>query len=274
MLLLSFCLLFASFVSLAHTPQRLVVLSPHLVEWLYDFGVGDRIVAAAEGADYPKQAQSIPSLGRHGHMSVEHILSLKPDLVLAWKRGNRPQLLSRLRHLNIPVELVDSTKVADIPEEMIRVGKAVGSLSQSLKSAKRFEQTIQTLKRQYRQKERIGVFYQLSSKPLATVAQGSWPEQLLMLCGAKNIFDDVLLPYFHVSAERVMQRNPSMIVLPQSKYSIQSNPQWHSFYQDRLVRIDADLLHRPTMRLLSGVTQLCLEIDRIRTKHLSVNLSQ
>ncbi len=51
--------------------QRIVALSPHLVEQLYSLGVGDMIVGTTDHADYPEGAKNIPRVGNYAQLQVE-----------------------------------------------------------------------------------------------------------------------------------------------------------------------------------------------------------
>lgn len=51
------CALFTVTVQ-AKPAQRIVALSPHLVEQLYSLGVGDMIVGTTDHADYPEGAKT------------------------------------------------------------------------------------------------------------------------------------------------------------------------------------------------------------------------
>ncbi len=63
-------------------PQRIVALSPHSVELLYAIGAGDKIVAVITHSDYPEAAKKIEVIGDHRGITLEKLISLKPDLVI------------------------------------------------------------------------------------------------------------------------------------------------------------------------------------------------
>ena len=86
-------------VELESSPERIVSLSPHLTELLFSLGVGEKIVATVEHSDYPPAAQEIPRLGDAFSLSVEAIIDLSPDLILAWSTGGNQRTLAHLREL-------------------------------------------------------------------------------------------------------------------------------------------------------------------------------
>ncbi len=59
-LCLLLCLLGWALSGAAATPQRIISLTPHLTELLYDIGAGDRIVATDDASDFPPEVAPLP----------------------------------------------------------------------------------------------------------------------------------------------------------------------------------------------------------------------
>ena len=81
-------------------PLRIVALAPHIVEMLFEIGVGDQIVGTVEYADYPEKAKSIPRIGGYYGMQIEKVLALNPDVIFAWESGNKATDLEQLKRLH------------------------------------------------------------------------------------------------------------------------------------------------------------------------------
>ena len=69
----------------ASPAKRVVSLSPHNTEIMFEIGAGDRLVGVVDHSDFPPEAASIPSVGGYHQTNVELILSLKPDRILGWQ---------------------------------------------------------------------------------------------------------------------------------------------------------------------------------------------
>ena len=89
----------------AQTAQRIVTLSPHLTEMVFDLGLGASLVGVSQFSNVPPSAMSLPRVGDAFQLNVEAIVSLKPTLILAWE-GGVPRAIRPLRSLGIPVVLV------------------------------------------------------------------------------------------------------------------------------------------------------------------------
>lgn len=83
--------------------QRVVSLAPVITETLFTIGVGDRLVGVTRFCDRPAAATKLPSVGGYSDASLEQILALKPDLVVAMPNLGQRQLLDRLREQHIAV---------------------------------------------------------------------------------------------------------------------------------------------------------------------------
>ncbi|RRJ19773.1 cobalamin-binding protein [Rheinheimera mesophila] len=263
------CALFTAAVQ-AKPAQRIVALSPHLVEQLYSLGVGDRIVGTTDHADYPEAAKNIPRVGNYAHLQIEKILALKPDLVLAWTDGNPPADLTKLRQLGLT--LVDSNplQLTDIAKELRLLGQLTGAEAEAEQQAQLMEQGLEELEKNYAGKTKVTVFYELWQQPLSTVAQQAWPQQQLELCGAANPFANAIGDYPQVSLEHVIASQPQLIIQPVSVNEPRALLDWSNWpaipavkYQ-QFSQPNSDLVHRTTSRMLQGVRQLCADIDKTR----------
>ncbi len=113
--------------------------------------------------------------------------------------------------------------------------------------------------------EAVPVFYQVWDRPLMTVGGTHWISDALALCGTRNVFADLRALSPVVSREAVLRRAPALIVGGSDAPDLRR--QWQSFASlpavknNAFVRVDADRLHRPTPRLIEGVTELCAALQ-------------
>lgn len=263
------CVLFAVKVQ-AEPAQRIIALSPHLVEQLYSIGVGNRIVGTTDHADYPDAAKNIPRVGNYAQLQVEKILALKPDLILAWTDGNPPADLNKLRQFGLNVVDSNPLQLTDIARELRVLGQLTGAVDQAEQQALLMEKGLAELRQSYSSKEKVVVFYELWQQPLSTVAQKAWPQQQLELCGATNPFAGAVGDYPQVSLEHVVASMPQLIIQPVSVNEPRALLDWSRWSAIPAVKYqqfsqpDSDLVHRTTSRMLQGVRQLCADIDKTR----------
>jgi len=279
LLLISCCLLSGFAISQPKPdkpyPQRIIALAPHAVETVFMLGAGERIIATTEYSDYPEAANKIERIGGYAGIQIERVLELEPDLIIAWKSGNKEQDIEQLQKLGLPLYLSHTKKISDIPNEIRILGQKLGLQEQGEYHAKQFEQGLQALKNQYQNKQKVKVFYQLWSEPLRAMAAGSWINKMVEGCGGENIFNDTNLDYPQVSIENVLLAKPEAIIIPSHHGSkTEAGEIWNKWPEipavinNNIHFINGDILHRFSGRVLQGMQAICdvLEVARQSNK--------
>ena len=115
------------------------------------------------------------------------------------------------------------------------------------------------------------VFYQLWPEPMRTVNKETLINQLIEVCQGQNVFADNPTPYPHIGIENVIVAQPEIIILPDEK-SNKKQPviDWRKWPEipaaknNRFIRVNADLMHRFSTRMLDGIEDMCEKIDAFR----------
>ena len=259
-------------LKLANVAQRIISLSPNTTEILFHIGAGEKIVGADEYSNYPKQANDILRVNNHAAANYELILSLKPDVVIAWQSGNGEKIISRIRELGIPVFVVETGNLQDIPYLYRRLGQLSGYEKQSNIQAEKFSSGLNQLRKTYSSREEIRLFYQIWNEPLMTLNGDHMVTDIIELCGGVNIFSDAaaLVPY--VNIESVLAADPQVIITGgKSKSDLLDSGFWDKWpslsavKNQHLYAIPSDLLQRHSDRMLEGTGLMCEYIDLVRS---------
>ena len=83
-------------VSIPHPPKRIVSMAPSITEILFTLGLDEEIVGVTDFCNYPEAALTKQRIGGFVNPSIEKIVSLKPDLILGIRDGNRMDTIQRL----------------------------------------------------------------------------------------------------------------------------------------------------------------------------------
>ena len=259
-------------LKLADVAQRIISLSPNTTEILFHIGAGEKIVGADEYSNYPKQANDILRVNNHAAANYELILSLKPDVVIAWQSGNGEKIISRIRELGIPVFVVETGNLQDIPYLYRRLGQLSGYEKQSNIQAEKFSSRLNQLRKTFSSREEIRLFYQIWNEPLMTLNGDHMVTDIIELCGGVNIFSDAaaLVPY--VNVESVLAADPQVIITGgKSKSDLLDSGFWDKWpslsavKNQHLYAIPSDLLQRHSDRMLEGTGLMCEYIDLVRS---------
>ena len=95
-------------LKLDHPAQRVISLAPHITELVYAAGAGEQLVGAVSYSDYPEAAKALPRVGSYDSVSVESIVAMQPDLVLAWVSGNGQDIVRRLEALGVQRRILEA----------------------------------------------------------------------------------------------------------------------------------------------------------------------
>lgn len=251
-------------ITLNGIPQRIVSLAPSNTEILFAVGAGGRVVGRDEFSDYPEEAASIPSIGGSmGEFSVEAIVALEPDLVLA-AEINTPELIHQLEDLGLTVYyLRNPTTLEEMYTNLANVAKLTGDDASELIASLQarvaaVDEKIAPLS------SRPSVFYEIDAtdpnKPW-TYGPGTFGDLLIERAGGSNIGNIAFDPYPQLSLEQIVVANPSFIILGDSMWgvtpeSVLEREGWSTIYavqNNQIFPIDDNLISRPGPRLVDGL---------------------
>lgn len=260
-------------VELAEPAKRIVALAPHVVENLFSAGAGSVVVGAVEYSDYPPEAKSIPRVGGYGSHSVEAIVALKPDLVVAWAQAGAEKLAAQLAPMNVKVYVSDPRSLADIAKSIRHFGKLAGTEFIAEAEAERFLTQLDSLEYSFGQvgELRLSVFYQVWHEPLQTLNDQHVISEVIRLCGGANSFGDAKVVAPKLSIESVISRNPDVIV---ASGMSEARPDWLDNWKawpllkavknEHLYFVPPDIIQRNTVRILDGAKLFCEHLASAR----------
>jgi iron complex transport system substrate-binding protein len=253
--------------------RRIVSLAPHITENLFAAGAGERVVGVVDYSDYPEAARRIPRVGGYSLPDLESIVALRPDLVIAWQSGNADALIGKLKALGLRVYQSQPERLEDIPAAIENLGRLAGSEAEARRSATRFRERLASLRERYAGRPGVPLFYQVWHQPLMTVGGGQIINEAIRLCGGDNVFAGLAGLAPAVSVEAVLAADPEAIVASgMGRDTPVGLDDWRAWKRLRAVArgnlffVPADLLQRPTPRLLDGAEQLCRQLETARER--------
>jgi iron complex transport system substrate-binding protein len=262
-------------------PRRIVSLSPNLTEMLFAVGVDrERIAGVTRFCDYPNEVEGLTRIGGIVDPSVETILALTPDLILA-TRGNPVEILGQLRAAGLRVFAFESqdgidrvhrtmrTLVAIVsPDDSARAEATVAAFADELERLSRLASTIDD-------DERPSVYYYDPVSPDWTAGSGTHVDEAIALSGGINAARDAPTAWPRYALETLVMHQPEwlLVAVPQDQdageilSALRSRPGWrglHAVQEGRICDVPADWLMRPGPRILRAVRRLgaCLHPER------------
>jgi iron complex transport system substrate-binding protein len=230
-------------VMLSQPASRIVTLSPHATDLVVAAGAADRLVAVAAFSELPPRWQHLPRIGGAGAIDREALSAWKPDLVVAWPSGNRPNDIAWMRHSGIPLFASEPAELRRIAGAIRAIGKLTDTSSVADAAADAFEARLTV---PCRNLDKRPAYVTVWDQPAMTVGGRHWLNEVLTLAGFVNTMADIDLGVFAVSTEAAMATSGA--------HPISLMRRFDDSEADAL----ADLLSRPGPRLVEAVQRLCI----------------
>jgi iron complex transport system substrate-binding protein len=240
---------------------------------LFAAGAGDAVVGVVDFSDYPPAAKQIQNIGDHQNYDLELILSLRPDLVVAWGSGSSNEKIRKLKSLGLTVYVMEPRRFEGIANNIDKLGRLAGTDKTARDASNHFRDTYKQLKEKYADKKKLQVFFQIWNQPLMTINGQHLISDVIRLCGGTNIFSGLLSLAPGIDIEAVLASNPDVIVVSgdeenRSKWidDWYKWPNLKAVKNNHLFLVPADLINRQTPRILLGAQQMCEQFERVRRK--------
>ena len=200
-------------VTIKAEPQRIVSIAPSNTEILFYLGLGNRVVGDTKYCDYPEEAKLVEKVGGFKDPSLEKIVSLKPDLVLA--TGMHAQMVKSMEEAGLTVIVLDRKNVEGIVESMQLIGKIAGVPEKSTALTNDLQARIKAITQKTAnipENQKPTVYYELWYEPLMSVGKDTLIGQIITMAGGQNIAADGQGNYPQISEEIIVARNPQIML--------------------------------------------------------------
>ncbi len=253
-------------VKLTKPARKIISLSPHITELLFYLEQGDKVIAIDESSDYPRQTSSLPKIGNAFQVSIEEVIRLKPDLIIAWaSTESTSKSLKLIQDMGIPIFYSEPKSLEDIARTMERISILTGNTATSLSKIEEFRSKVESFSKSNANTEQASpVFYQVWNKPLMTLNGEHIVSEIIELCGGRNIFEELKITAPQVNLEAVIERNPSLIISSDNQREFWDN--WKTIdavKQGNFLAVNPDHLVRPGPRILLGAEKICEAIAQL-----------
>ncbi|WP_006460715.1 heme/hemin ABC transporter substrate-binding protein [Thiomicrospira aerophila] len=244
----------------AQAAERIVTIDGSVTEIVFALGLGDKVVGRDITSRYPEAVNDLPDVGYMRQLTVEGVLSLSPDLIIATSDAKPSKTLDRLQASGIRVEIIDNTPSLDgIMHKVEQIAAVLGvpergrDLNQVI--AQEFDQAIAIIAEQQASgaSQPQGIFVlTVRNGNLSVAGKGSRANELLKMIGVTNPVEQQIYNYQPLSAEAAININPDFIFMLEQgvsmsggKQAVLNNPvlkHTQAFDQQRLIIMPNDAL--------------------------------
>lgn len=241
-------------------PQRIVSLAPSVTETLFALGLGDRIVGVTSYCDYPVEATSKERVGDTMRPSIERIVGLKADLVIASTASQLEEFVHSLDQAGVPIYVSNPRDLEGVLKSIEMTAELTGVAERGRDLNNKLRARIEAVQARTDNLERPRVLFVLSASPLITAGGRSFINDLINRAGGRSISADQNSDYPQYSLETAVAGRPEIIFL-QGDTTFPDRLKWTpAATSGRVFDLDDNLLLRPGPRVVEGLEEMAKRI--------------
>jgi iron complex transport system substrate-binding protein len=256
-----------------YPPQRIVSLAPSCTEIIFALNLEDKLVGVDNYDYYPPEiaeeidSRNILKVGQYSDMSIEAIVDLQPDLIIAAMRLQY-QTVENLEAVGQTAIIIYPQNFDDVLDDISLIGEATGHTEEAEALVNSILDRAQEIadKTQDASKPRVYIEYSFNGG-FQSFGSGSFADELIKKAGGQNIFIDSPSAYISTSSEEVIVSNPELIIIAKGAMSeaagltpetIRNRPGWNeidALQNNQIYEIEERLL-LPGPAMIEGLESI------------------
>jgi iron complex transport system substrate-binding protein len=252
--------------------MRLITHTCSNTEIVCALGRADWIVGVDDHSDYPPEVVGrVARIGPDLDVDVERIVALKPDLVItSLTVPGHERCLEKLQAAGLPCLVTQPHSLADVAEDIRRIGQAIDAGQQAEALAGAFDAILASPVPGH---EPVPILVEWWPKPVIVPGARSWVNEMLTLAGGFNPFHMEDAESLEISPQQAHEAAPEAVIMSwcgvqEDKYRphiVSRREGWENIpaiTHNRIIPISEAWLGRPGPRLLDGIEHLRAVVAR------------
>lgn len=195
-------------------PLRIVSLVPSQTELLYALGLSVEVVGQTLFCIHPEQMhRDKPRVGGTKNVSIDKVMALNPDLIIANKEENDEQTIRKLAEL-CPVWISDIVGLDSAVDMILKVGDLVGKVEAAQELTRKIETGFRSLTSQYSKT----CVYLIWRKPWMAAGHDTFINEMLERLGLHNLALSFHSRYPELTSEWLVEAQPQVLLLSSEPY--------------------------------------------------------
>ncbi len=199
----------------AAVPHRIVSLVPAVTEMLFAMGAGDQVIGVSSYDHYPPAVESRTRVGGLLDPNIEVLLSLRPDLVIAY--DTQTELKARLARADIPTFPYIHRGLPDITETIRALGARIGAGPDAEALASAIERHLAAIRARVAGRPSPSTLLVIGREAgtlRQIVASGGYGfmHDMIVAAGGADAVADIARENVQVSTEMLLARRPGVII--------------------------------------------------------------
>ena len=257
--------------SAAAPATRIVSLAPSLTESLVFIGAQGKLVGRTRFCVWPRgEVDAIPTVGGMADPSLETLLALHPDLVVATEMTPR-NVSQRLESLGLRVAILREHGIPGIFDDLNELARLTGiDADARIEALRKRLADVRDVMSHIPPDKRPGVVVLYGIEGLHSTAEGTFPSGIIEAAGGRNLVTATSSPWPTLNMEQLVVLDPEVILVTADhlddeasvRASIEELPRrplWNSLRavkSKRVVLLGDSLLSIPGPRTIEAIERV------------------
>ncbi|HLB27856.1 MAG TPA: ABC transporter substrate-binding protein, partial [Dehalococcoidales bacterium] len=221
-----------------------------------------------QSSDYPADAKTKTNLGSYTSPSIEKIIALNPDLILA-TAVHQAKVIPILESMGYTVLALDPKTIEEVLDAITLVGKVTNTQAEAAELVASLGKRVKAVTDQTKglaDAKRPKVFYIVWYNPLMGPGKGTFQDDMIIKAGGTNIASS-LNGFATISLEAVIAANPEIMIAgismgtdmtDQNVAFMRNEPRLKDSparLNNRIYMLDGNIVSRPGPRIVDALEQ-------------------
>ncbi len=239
-------------VEIPHPPRRIISVVPSQTELLFDLGLNETVVGITKFCIHPNEwFRQKTRVGGTKNLSIEKIISLAPDLIIANKEENTKEQIEQLAE-SFPVWISDIKKLDDALIMIERISEIVDQTQMGIKISAEIRASFNELKLNNASKK---VAYFIWHNPKMSIGNDTFINDMIERIGWVNVISHKER-YPIVSDEELCAAKPDIVLLSSEPFPFKDRHilEYQALLPEaEIILVDGELFSWYGSRLLQSV---------------------
>jgi len=251
-------------ICLPDPPARVISLYGAFTEILWELGVRRELVARTSNDTTIPEVEALPSLGTGLRPDLEHLMALRPDLVVSRASRASGATLGAMRDRGVRVVAFDPGSVAELEATMTRLGALCGRGSEAGLLASRLRGRLTAVQEIVGQpSRRLRVVYEVRAEPLTVAGTDGLVDEVIRRAGGTNAVG-IAKKLVLLDVEALLRLDPDVYVVQEGPMNrkppaLGDRPHFRllrAAREGRVLEVDEEDFARPGPRVSEAVERL------------------
>lgn len=192
------------------TENRIVSLSGAITETIAALGHGDEIVGRDVTSTFPENL-SATDLGHVRSMTIEPIMSVNPNLILASEKDINPDLMAKMKESGVKMEMISQEYSVEGAQSLVKEVAGIIGAEDYKRLTDKIDSDIAQLQ-PIEKKPKVLFIYARGAGNLMVAGSGTPMEALIKIAGGENAVSE-FSDFKDLTPESLIQGNPDVILM-------------------------------------------------------------